>query len=605
MKYPLVSIWLLCLTVGMRAQNDRPVGINLNGVEDWSSELVFVDAFKQSRTWIAHDNVDGAVWDSGVTIPLGPNGYPLEIPFENGNNAPQQVRSLLFCGDLEGLYPSGNYRLVAEGTGRVRFWGAAAGSYTCPVDTLVSVDSEAGCVFIELEESQATDPVHDIRFVMPGHHDSYQTDPFHPELLAFVVDFSVLRFMDWMKTNGSPNAVWTDRTLPTDYTQTQDSGVAYEYLIELCNRTGKDPWICVPHRANDAYVTQLATLLRDQLDPERKIYLEYSNEVWNGIFPQNAYADSVALSLGYPGEPWERAWQYTAKRSADCFGLFGQVFAAQPDRVINVLPAWVNSWVMNYIIERFNEPLYNPTGQVAHAVAIAPYFGHEVGSNIGDAGQISTATVDDVLDALEAALPEDLMYAQQCKDVADQHGLPLLAYEGGQHLTGGAYHANDTLTQLLTAANRHPRMGELYCQYFDAWYDAIGGELFAVFASHSPYGQWGSWGIKEYYADTLSAKYTALQDCVFAFNTSPTAVVEPAVSTLQIFPQPAAETFTVTHHLTAPEIQLYDALGRLLSFRVMQQSDRSFTVSVPDYRGSAVLQLRTDKRTKSRVILLE
>ena len=30
--------------------------------------------------------------------------------------------------------------------------------------------------------------------------------------------------------------------------------VAYEWMIDLCNRTGKDMWITVPHVADDDYV---------------------------------------------------------------------------------------------------------------------------------------------------------------------------------------------------------------------------------------------------------------------------------------------------------------------------------------------------------------
>ena len=598
---------LLLSSFSLFAQTERPVGINLNGVVDWSPEYVFVDVFKQSRSWIAHDNVGGAPWSSGVAVPLRSDGFPVEIPYDNGVDHPQQVRSALFCGELEGRYPSGQYRLMVSGTGRVSFWVAASGTYDCPIDTLINVNSDAGCVFMEIEDSRVDDPLHDIRLVMPGHHDDYEAHPFHPALLDFVADFQVIRFMDWMKTNGSPNAAWTDRTLPTDYTQTLDSGVAYEYLIELCNRTGKDAWICVPHRADDEYITQLATLLRDGLDPERTIYLEYSNEVWNGIFSQNAYADSMGLALGYPGQPWERAWQYTAKRSADCFERFGYVFADDPDRVVNVLPAWVNSWGTNYLLERFRESQYNPTGQVVEAVAIAPYFGGEVGTRIGDAGQISQVTVEDVLDSLEAALPEALMYAQQCKDVVENYGLPLLAYEGGQHLTGGIYHGNDTLTQLLTAANRHPRMGELYCRYYDAWYNSIEGSLFAVFASHSRYGQWGSWGIKEWYEDTLSVKYVALQDCVFEYNQSVvnTSSADPAPS-LQLSPHPAtAGTLFVTHGYDRPEVTLFDALGRALPVRVERLSPTRLRLSLPHYRGSSVLRLRDTAHQSARVVIWE
>ena len=609
MKHPFLFCCSLLLALAGSAQDVRPVGINLAGITDYSPEFVFVDAFKQSRAWIPFDALPDPAWDSGVPVPLGADGYPLEIPYDDGVHPPQRVRTLLFCGDQVDRFPGGQYRLRASGTGQLRLWGSASGMYTCPVDTLVLVDNSETCIFLELEASSAADPVRDIRFVMPGFHDSYETDPFYPALLDFVDDFSVIRFMDWMHTNNSPVVRWGDRNSLTYYTQTLARGVAYEHLIDLCNRTGKDAWVCVPHRADDAYITALAALLRDGLDPERRVYIEYSNEVWNGLFGQHAYADSMGHALGYPGEPWERAWQYTAKRSADVFRLFGTEFAGTPDRLQRVLPSWVNAWVTNEIITYFNDPTYNPTGETADMVAIAPYFGDAVGQQLEAAGLVDQLTVDDVLDSVAAALPLDLMYAQQCKEVADQHGLPLVAYEGGQHLTGGLFNDVPTLTDLLTAANRHPRMGELYCDYLDTWYDAIGGGLFALFSSHTDYNQYGSWGLKEHYADTLSPKYLAVQDCAVAYNVPPTATrPDPASGepSIAVFPQPARGRLHIMHNLRRPQVQLFDPLGRALPVRVVPETGSQLRLDVENsYRGSAVLRLYNAEQSMSRVVILE
>lgn len=63
-------------------------------------------------------------------------------------------------------------------------------------------------------------------------------------------------------------------------------GVALEYIISLCNELDAAPWINVPHLADDDYVTKLATMLRDKLRPDVKVYVEHSNEAWNAAFPQ-------------------------------------------------------------------------------------------------------------------------------------------------------------------------------------------------------------------------------------------------------------------------------------------------------------------------------
>jgi hypothetical protein len=496
---------------------------------DWSEEYVFVDVFKQCREWIPHENRGGTPWSSGVSIPLRADGYPLEIPYDNGSDPTQSIRTLMYFGDdLAGYYPGGNYRLIASGTGRISLWGAASGSFRCPVDTLVFVNSSFGGIGLEIDTSVAADPVRDIHFVMPGFHNTYDSAIFHPNLTDFIEDFQVIRFMDWMKTNGSRVSSWSDRNLPASYSQTTDNGVAYEYIAELCNRYYKDPWICIPHQADSMYIVNMARFLRDSLDPCLTMYIEYSNEVWNGIFSQNQYAANQASALGYTGQPWERSWKYTARRSADIFHIFHQEFGTDSSRFVKVVPAWAaNDWVTDYILDRFEEPLYNPWAVSADAVAIAPYFGGGIADDIGAAGLMASVTTSDLLDSLAISLPRAYGWMDACKTVADNHNLSLLAYEGGQHLVAyHPYHNDTAFVRKQLDANRHASMGGFYQDYFNYWYDSTQADLFCIFSSHGNYSKYGAWGIKEDYEDTLSAKYVAIQQSVFARNfiDPPTAV---------------------------------------------------------------------------------
>jgi hypothetical protein len=50
--------------------------------------------------------------------------------------------------------------------------------------------------------------------------------------------------------------------------------------------------------ASDDYVTKLAQYLKANISSNRLIYIEYSNEVWNGFFDQGKYAAAQATSLG-------------------------------------------------------------------------------------------------------------------------------------------------------------------------------------------------------------------------------------------------------------------------------------------------------------------
>ena len=501
------------------AQVLRPIGTNLAGPEDYNEEYIFVDAFKQSREWIPHEYGWAAPWTSGVHIPLRADGYPVEIPYDNGVDPLQAIRTVLFCGDLNDRYPGGYYRLMASGQGQIRLRGPATGTFQCPVDTLVWVDSTLSCLMLEIDTSLVTDPVRDIHFIMPGFHQTWEEQVFHPHLLEFLADFQVIRFMDWMKTNFSPVETWTDRTPLNYYSQTLPTGVAYEHIIDLCNRLHKDPWICIPHQADDNFMTEIARLFRDSLDPCLKIYVEYSNELWNGIFSQSQYATQQGASLGYNGQPWEQGWKFTAKRSADLFGIFENEFSDH-SRLVKVIPSGINGWVSNYIMDRFSEPLYNPTGVTADAIAIAPYFGGAVADDIGNAGLINTISVSGILDSLEASLSAAFNFMDETRTVADSHQVMLLAYEGGQHLVANnIVYQNDTAyIRKLQDANRHPRMENMYCEYFNYWYDSTGGDLFAHFSSHGNWSKYGSWGVKEYYEDYDSPKYLGLLNCVFNHN---------------------------------------------------------------------------------------
>jgi len=92
-------------------------------------------------------------------------------------------------------------------------------------------------------------------------------------------------------------------------------------------------------------------------------------------------------------------------------------------------------------------------------------------------------------------------------------GVPLIAYEGGQHLTGlGGVENNAAINALFDSANRDPRMGALYKTYLDAW-KVSGAKLFVHWQNCGGYSKWGRWGALEYLEQprASSPKFNALQ----------------------------------------------------------------------------------------------
>ena len=83
--------------------------------------------------------------------------------------------------------------------------------------------------------------------------------------------------------------------------------------------------LCVPHEASPEFWTSLAQLVFHTLDPGLRVYVEWSNEVWNGSFPQNAYAMTHGQSLGLAGsDPAAAYYVYQAVRVYEAFeAVFG------------------------------------------------------------------------------------------------------------------------------------------------------------------------------------------------------------------------------------------------------------------------------------------
>jgi hypothetical protein len=67
--------WCVVLaTVFTPVARAESLGINLTWVSDFSDTFVFVDAFKASRSWIAH-RPSGDTWDTGEPFDLDENGW--------------------------------------------------------------------------------------------------------------------------------------------------------------------------------------------------------------------------------------------------------------------------------------------------------------------------------------------------------------------------------------------------------------------------------------------------------------------------------------------------------------------------------------------------
>jgi hypothetical protein len=475
------------------------LGMNLAGPADWMSELPFVDAFRTSRLWISQKK--GAAWGHGPDLALDEFGWVKKLE-------PDCFAESMVCTISGGHYPAGIYTVLYEGEGKLDFGKNAKVKEAKPGRILIDVDSSKGGFSVQLKETNPANYVRNIRVIMPSFEPTWEKDPFHPAFLKQWRGFACFRFMDWMHTNGSEQRSWNDRPTLRHATFSK-RGVALEWMIELCNRQKIDPWFCLPHLADDDYVRNFARMVKERLDPSLKIYIEYSNEVWNGQFAQSRYAgeQGVKLGRGPKEKPWEAGWHFTAVRSMELFKIWEEVFGGY-ERFVRVLPSQAGNTGVSHGILGFRD-----AAKHADALAVAPYMPYSIGrgknADLGE--QMKDWSVTQMLDHFEkTAFADSLQRMAKDKAVADKYGVKLIAYEGGQHMV--AFVKDQELVKQISATmhacNRHPRMGEMYRRYYDEW-ARLGGDVFAVFSSIGQYSNHGAWGLAEHF-DSKPADYPKL-----------------------------------------------------------------------------------------------
>ncbi len=492
-----LSLFVLFPSILRAEQESRqsPLGLNLSHVVDYSSEMPFVDVFMHSRRWISQ--AVGKRWGTGPELELTEQGWIRRLQ-------PGQYATALMC--WAGGNPQGRYICLYQGKGEIDFKGVRVVRRS-PGRIELEV-AQDGRIMLNLLKTDPNDPVRDIHVIMPGFEDKWQKDPFYPHFVNRCRQFRVIRFMDWMETNGSEIREWSQRPRPTDSSQAR-KGVSLEYMIALCNKLEADPWFCMPHLASDDYIRQFALMTKEKLGPDRKIYLEHSNEVWNGQFPQAQYAARRGRELKLSNNAFQAQLFYHSKRSVEIFKIWEDVFGGT-GRLVRVLGSQsANPWVSEQVMT------FNNAWKQADAIAIAPYFGGQLGRP-NRASQTVKMSLDQIFRECRKSIAENRKKIEAVVAMADKAHLQVISYEGGQHLVGaGPAQNNEALTKLFISANRDPRMKQLYLEDLASW-KAAGGKLFTVFSSVAHPSKYGSWGMleTEHQETNTAPKYQAITEFI-------------------------------------------------------------------------------------------
>ncbi|PID45219.1 MAG: hypothetical protein CSB47_09565 [Proteobacteria bacterium] len=499
------------------------LGTNTNEVTEDNASVPFVDLFKSSIPF-----PDTYPWLSSKQVRYDKHGWPIEL---NGGVAGTKFLNRLPAGTV----PDGQYTVLYDGEGKIDYGNDAR---------LVSRDVGKDLIQIKvgkdrilnasliIKQLNKKNPLRNIRVLLPG--GICQNNPFkridsqasctnsrylpfakndgsilfNPDYLNFMKDFRLIRFMNMSGMTRNPVTEWRDRNTLSKATwagKEGNRGAPVEIMVALANQLKSDAWFSMPYKASDDYVRHFARYVAQHLDPSLRVYIEYSNEVWNNIFPHRRYAIEQGLSAKLDTHPETAGIKYYAIRSVEIFKTWEQEFGDK-SRLVNVISGWsANPRLTSQLLS------YRQTHQYTDALAIAPYF-------YADLDALRKAKrVDDIFKAVNDTgsrygLPAAIRQIKQQAALTKEFGVELIAYEGGQHLVDWETRRTDQHPNpLLYAANRSPKMGQLYDQYLDAWHQA-GGKTFVHFSAPRFYSWYGSWGAKEYITQPRdkAPKYDAL-----------------------------------------------------------------------------------------------
>ncbi|WP_245450635.1 hypothetical protein [Neorhizobium sp. SOG26] len=491
-------LFMASATSAAEARTGKRLALNLTGMSYWATEYVFSNLAHNASRWRLQVGNDPFTWNAPLP-PMTPDGYPREIPPHS------HLESFLIFSPERRVLPV-QLSVFYDGRGKLHYAeGAEFESRAAGRDDVRNLRNDAPFT-ARLKETDHADPIRNIRIHVRG---QLNEPTFRKPFLQRLKGMSALRFMDWMATNDSTVIHWKDRQTRGQFGRSE-RGVPLEDMIELCNQVRSEPWFTMPHLCSNEFVARFAEQVKQDLDPDLAVHVEYSNEVWNTMFGQADHAREHGLSLGLSDSDYEAQLLYYAQRTTEVLSIWENVFAADRQRIIGVYAAQAaNAWTSTTILS------WKGVAQHADVLAIAPYFGGSLGSP-ERADEVAKWSLDRLFLELEREVEaENKSMIQEQAAVARQYGLKLHAYEGGQHLVGqpGAEN-NEKLTALFIAANRDRRMGGLYRRHLENWWGA-GGELYALFSSMSSPDKWGSWGLLE--NETAShPKWQAVQDMLTA-----------------------------------------------------------------------------------------
>lgn len=593
----LVGLCLFSLMVShaiaQPAYEDWPrTGLNLEWQElmYWTPAIPFNNLFKIADPFVGATQYDA----SGYPL----TGLPATSNVYQGEGLPKGTFTLKWAGE-------GSIKLSVNGTD-YEYAGV------CPLEGVKIAVNHTGesHVHLTIGSTQRDNHVRDLRFYLPGYDDD-SPHPFNDCFLStFQSPIDVLRMVWWARVPNSDIKAWEDRPRVNDYTYGGDDdennyGTAYEHIIDICNVTDSHLYMCVPVMANDDFVTQMATLIRDRLDDSLYVFVEYSNESpWNywPHYHSSVRPAEVGLEAfpGDDGDIW--AVHKYAARASEIMQLFDDAFGSERDRLIGVLGGQSGyTQRLKYAIDAVE---WLDRMHLFDAFSPAPYImNHEqLTSNWPDMDALFNELdvyVQDVMSGRGRPGPPDDKGdpITDLIDLAEQYGKKVIAYEAGQHYTSW----NTGLTQeQVVAVSEHPRMYNYYLYYTHGWFSHAPVTSTIVFlSSHTNCPTGGScFGVKRFCDQPIEEthRYRAILDWFNRDGKDTTAPTPPANvivsrttdTSVSLQWDAASDNLSVGRYIVYQDGQPVDSTGttRIPISGLASNIEYSFYVTAEDIHGN-------------------
>lgn len=521
-----------------------PLGVNIAYTSPNDPTLIFADTVRQAAAF----QRNSSYLSFNAPVPVDAQGWPTTdatLPLWSEPREPEGTYLLSFTGQAQvtdwlavGGFAAGGVpygQTLPAGVGYDPSTNTTTAQWIVPATT--STTSGAFIGFVNSRRTPASavgSGVTNVQIMRPLARGSSTSHPpgelFTADFKKLVANFTVIRYMDYLATYANNQHVWSDRVKPTDRTQYQvqagygwqGKGGAWEYAVELANETGKDMWINLPLLVDDDYVTRLAQLLAygsdgtnpytapqanpayPPLNAGLKVYVEYSNEIWNTYFPMyhtNAVLAQQAVAAGgsplnFDGTTNTAVWAHrrVAERTREISDLFRAVWggAGMMTRIRPVLEwQYGDSLGTGSDGLKFLEYYYDNADGHAHVASPQP-VSHYLWGGGGAWYALPTDTEATTIPAIYASGLDLALPATTTTDAAWTlaYGLQELGYEGGFYVGANNVSATDSAaqTQLQSDANLDPAAAGFETQSINLFFQKGGNVPLIFTTSGEQYG---------------------------------------------------------------------------------------------------------------------